>query len=177
MIWLNFAKIQDIVGWKKANIYNEKTYLKSIPFFTVDDLREFCCGPYALKLAKQYIKHSHNLAFYVHIDKSYKHIIKVSGIQSRFSSIKQYSVFIYFDYSSNSNNLLLDCLTCCTCKSGLRSIGACAHVVTALYYIGQKVNNFKEIEFNSGTSLHINTLTNISSFVKEIKNKKRRIEK
>ena len=65
----------------------------------------------------------------------FKNTINLQGI-SRMKSNKTYKIWIDFDYETiNENNLLLNSISCCSCKSGLRTIGSCAHIIAALYYI------------------------------------------
>lgn len=71
----------------------------------------------------------------------------------------------------NSHNMLLDLMSCCSCKSGLRTIGSCSHIISALYYIGIKIGHIFEREIMHRSSKHSIFITNISHFVETQKKK------
>ena len=61
----------------------------------------------------------------------------VSGSKSRFSNSNQKSQKGYTSYIQFGARTW-DTFSFCTCKSGLRTIGGCAHVVDQLYYLFHK---------------------------------------
>ena len=101
---------------------------------------------------------------------NFKNTIKLQGIRSRMKSNKTYKIWIDFDYETiNENNLLLNSISCCSCKSGLRTIGSCAHIIAALYYIGINFGTIKMPNILPRSSTHLDNIKDISLFVSQEK--------
>ena len=106
--------------------------LNSSPSLSLEDIRNWSIGPYALTLAKPYIEHNPELKFWKH--KKLENIFKIKGLTSRFvtsdsKQAKKYTVLLKI-LKDNS-----EILTYCTCKSGARTLGGCAHSCAILYYL------------------------------------------
>lgn len=153
-----FSNVQDLRKWKKIDINN---VTEIIPSYTLEDLRQFAFGPYPLKLANPYLYHSRDFKFYTHKSPKYPNVIKVTGMKSRYKSNKNHLVFINFE------DTLMNSMCCCTCKSGLRTVGACVHIISVLYFIGQTFGKLPNVNFGSRSSHHINTMTDIHDFVSQ----------
>jgi hypothetical protein len=55
-------------------------------------------------------------------------------IQSRHRSATKYHIYVLVDMAKRSAESVLH--YCCQCKSGLRTVGCCAHVMTVLWFLG-----------------------------------------
>lgn len=124
--------LQDITtGWKGGYTLD---YLRSItPVLSKEQLREYCIGPYALRLIKPYLDRNQELKLFKH--KTKKDHYKITGITSRFvktdaAQPKTYSVTLYLP-----NNNINEIVTYCTCKTGARTLGGCVHSTVVLYYL------------------------------------------
>jgi hypothetical protein len=121
-------------GWKKTSILELK---KScfFPKYTINDIRNWNCGPYQLLLATKYLKHADEFKVYTHND--YPNTIKIKGIISRYSrndiSKKLRTIFLRFDPTVQKG--LNDIFAWCSCYNGQRTIGGCAHIIAMLYQI------------------------------------------
>lgn len=94
-------------------------------------IRKFNCGPYALRLAPQYLAHSKELKVY----KSNHHgqiLFKITGMISRFSKTKTRTVYLTPSTST------LGIIIYCSCKCGTRTVGSCSHGITCIYFFLMK---------------------------------------
>ena len=114
------------VKWRELE-YNQIKQL--VPTILPSQLRDWSLGPYALTLAKPYLEHSSNLRYFQHPQQ--KDVFKIKGLVSRFSKKmdpKKYQVFLKL----NQNGNIEDILSYCTCKTGARTLGGCAHSTAIL---------------------------------------------
>ncbi|CAF1178744.1 unnamed protein product [Rotaria sordida] len=111
-----------------------------IPALTLETIRDYGLGDYALKLAIPYLQHATAICVKTHKSKQYSNVIKVEGIKSRYSkksAPKHHIVFLQFDndnwendytlssdYDSDYESLLnIKCINSyCSCKSGARTL-------------------------------------------------------
>ena len=117
-------------NWKGVKNLQEIT--EKTPIFTNEDLRDFCIGPYSVELAKSYLNRPQPLKYFKH---KKKHYYKLTGLTSRFVSSdakepKHYMVTLYIP-----TNNIMDVKCYCTCKTGMRTLGGCAHSTAALYQL------------------------------------------
>lgn len=112
--------IKDISGWMRTRNIT----------YSQNDIRRFACGPYAMSLAQRYISHSSSFKFYCSttMEKQMKksNLLKVRGTKSRYRSARSYVIHLHLTNDIN------DLMVVCSCKSGLRTIGGCAHVIAVL---------------------------------------------
>lgn len=119
-------------GWKKIASLAEFKVL--CPQYSLDILREWTIGPYALELSKRYLDHSPDIEFKYH--PKHSKTFKISKIISRFSkhsgkSPKKYSVILQIPEEGD----IEDIKSYCTCKTGARTLGGCAHATAMLYLL------------------------------------------
>lgn len=124
--------------WKPQTV--EEVWI-ACPQLTLQEIRNWSIGPYALTLAKPYLQRDIQLKFYKH--KTEHFVYKVKGLMSRFVSSdstqpKKYTVVIYIPPTGGE-----DVLAYCTCKSGARTLGGCAHSCAILYYLTVDQSNEK----------------------------------
>ncbi|CAF1565308.1 unnamed protein product, partial [Rotaria sordida] len=130
-----------------------------IPALTLETIRDYGLDDYALKLAIPYLQHATAICVKTHKSKQYSNVIKVEGIKSRYSkksAPKHHKIFLQFDNDNWENDYTLSsdydndyeswlnikCINSyCSCKSGARTVGACAHVITALYWLYCNIND------------------------------------
>lgn len=115
------------IRWKKLKIDEVKT---QVPSLQQKDIRDWNVGNYAITLAKPYLEHSNSLTYFQHATE--KSIFKVKGLVSRFTKKKdpkKYTVYLALP----SEGDLEDIHSYCTCKTGTRTLGGCAHSTAVLY--------------------------------------------
>lgn len=153
-------KLKEIHETKSKGCWEKKTYeelKEEIPLLTLEEIRKWSVGPYALTLAKPYLEHSNELKFWKH--KTENRIYKIKGMISRFvtsdkTQAKKYCILLQIP----SNGEVEQILSYCTCKSGARTLGGCAHSCAILYHLtihddklGNKPNTAKKRVSTSGT--------------------------
>lgn len=117
--------------WQKTTYEDVKAELPSL---SLEDIRKWSVGPYALTLAKPYLTHCNELKFWKH--KKLESVYKIKGMISRFvtsdsAHSKKYCILIKIPKDGNVNNIL----SYCTCKAGARTLGGCAHSCAILYHL------------------------------------------
>lgn len=143
---LAYLKI-DKKNWKKVDTFTPPFIYKE------EDLIQWNLGDYGLKLADKYITHSSNVKIFAHATNS--SIVKVTGMTSRFSSLKnkkKYTVLVQFPQNKSKNNMFVYC----NCKNGARTIGGCSHGIAVLKFLGgltavskkRSIEHLKKIEKN-----------------------------
>jgi predicted XRE-type DNA-binding protein len=111
-------------GWKKVAMEN----ILIPEYLSKESIRTWALGPYAERLALSYINHSgFNLSFWSHRD--HPDVYRVQGIPSRFTSGSKHRIWLQFGGDMN------DVFTYCSCKSGSRVTGGCAHSIAVLTYL------------------------------------------
>jgi hypothetical protein len=123
--------------------------LEDFPQLTETDLRSLTLGSYQLRQARSYyaehIKTNgrYEIAVCKHIGPlsltshglSVEDPMLVRGrIQSRHRGSTRHFIYILIDRLSNGADSVSG--YCCSCQSGLRTVGCCAHVATVLWYLG-----------------------------------------
>lgn len=94
---------------------------------TMDALRDWNAGPYAIRLARAYLSEACDALRYSSSSSQLQTFLKVQGLKSRFSSGKPRAVVLLMAGTTAG-------IICyCTCKAGMRTVGGCAHGVAALY--------------------------------------------
>ena len=119
----------------KFERFNPEEECKKVPEMSEDQIRDYACGPYAMKLSSPYVKFWSNLDAkikYSFFETSTFRLIKVSGLKSRFSPRLGREVYLLF---KGGDLELQD--TLCSCHGGLRPIGGCAHAIAVLRLLGQ----------------------------------------
>ena len=139
------------------------TELQDFSFPQLDErqLKEFFCGSYHYEIARSYyaehVKNNGRYQFFVdrekfHIDYSkYKININPKNLQlisaqmqSRHSNATKYRVFILINSEKSFANSIE--YTYCTCKTGCRTIGTCAHSASFIWYLsyGRHLENIRQ---------------------------------
>ncbi|CAF1108216.1 unnamed protein product [Rotaria sordida] len=114
-----------------------------IPKLTLNTIRNYGLGEYALKLAIPYLQHASSLSIKTHKSKQYSSVIKIEDLNSY-----------------------------CSCKSGARTVGTCAHVIAALYWFYANLNGITIPTYNVKSIALEQNITNLQSF-----NRRRREQK
>jgi hypothetical protein len=128
-------------GWKVA----KPPDIKLPQDLSISAVREWALGPYAIKLAYSYVSHS-KFTLKWHFHPRHAGVLRVSGIPSRyvltfvpiltcwcrFTSQAKHKVYFRFGTETGET------VSYCTCKSGARIVGGCAHAVSILYHLSQK---------------------------------------
>lgn len=114
------------------------------PHLTVDYLRNLTFGTYQISLAPSYVQdklqHEDDEEFQLNElmdDESLLHV----RVYSRFRNRAIYHIFIQFNPDAvenvDRNHQIIPILGhYCTCKSGARTLGSCAHIASVLWYLG-----------------------------------------
>jgi hypothetical protein len=114
--------------WRKCDVGD---MVKALPGdLNLNTLRQWNAGPYAIRLAPYYLQHTdiNELKFSRAIFNSTPYF-KITKFKSRFSKTKKRTVVFTFE------DTIFSTYVYCTCACGTRTIGSCAHGVTALYYL------------------------------------------
>jgi hypothetical protein len=141
--------VQEIVskstkGWRQAT---DRAVMDLLPQdLCLESIRMWNGGGYGLVLAKSYLAHC-GFQFAYKLNPGCPAILSgifffffffsynlVSGSKSRFSNSNQKTQKGYTSYIQ-FGELTWDTISYCTCKSGLRTIGGCAHVVAQLFFL------------------------------------------
>ena len=128
------------------------------PQLTIGDLQNIACGTYQLKMALGYYSEhvfSHNGIFDVQIfqnppeQNSRKQLKRLNypkyeieieepvliraKMHSRYSSSKIRTIYVLADTSKTGRDAIL--AMHCSCDSGSRTVGSCAHTITLIWYL------------------------------------------
>lgn len=134
-------------GWTRTDL----EYIKeNVPSLTMDIVREWCIGPYSIELSQCYLEHSSEVKYWKH--KNQSNLWKVTGITSRFAksdiaTSKSYSVVLQIPLEGD----IEDIHSYCSCKTGARTLGGCAHATSVLCHltVDQVSNNSSKKSPNS----------------------------
>ena len=111
--------------WNKWTPVGAKEACPKFPTLCNDEIREMTLGLYQVKLARSHApEHCDN-------DGSYKIFVSTDCFicgNSKQNNAKRYKLWI-----KHNNNLINGCF--CTCKSGSRVIGMCAHITSVIWYL------------------------------------------
>ena len=107
------------------------------PEMELDDLRELFFGSYQIKLCASYAEEHMNEDgdFLIQVSKETDKVIR-QQIQSRHSNSVRYTVWIQFSLTGDPITSWY-----CTSKAGARTVGACAHVATIVWYLSYARHN------------------------------------
>lgn len=123
-------------------------FLEDFPRLTEEDVILQALGTYQQKLAKSYVaEHLSNGVYVIEIcrddilnDLSECNILETNvwllraRIQSRHVRARTYYTYILINRDQVGRNAINQCY--CTCLTGRRTIGTCAHVVSVIWYLG-----------------------------------------
>ena len=131
-----------------------------IPNFNLNDLRRLAGGPYQLRLAKPYYRHSTNVRFMMHKDCSRS--FKVMGIVSRHSrnddnNVTRYQVYHRFDDQGDFSKTL----SFCTCNVGMGTSSLCAHQTASLYILYHRLEGKEIPKQHPRTDRHITEMIDL----------------
>lgn len=70
-------------------------------------------------------------------------LLLMINLKSRFVSQTVHRLFVLMDNNATGFNCVI--AYCCTCKSGNRTVGYCAHVMSLIYFICFARNGVKEV--------------------------------
>ena len=114
----------------------------TLPDLTLEVIRVYVCGQYAMDLADPYLEFWPELGAEVKFHKIEPLgglLIKASGLESLYSPANARTVYILFKSSPLE---ITD--TLCSCHGGLRTIGGCAHAIAILIKLGQILGNIED---------------------------------
>lgn len=107
-------------------------HIPNFPELSLEYLRDLTVGTYHINLAASYIQDTRQRERQteVHVDdnNNIENVIRVR-IYSRFRNATKYQLWIQYD---NVEILAYYC----TCKSGARTVGTCAHVASVAWFLG-----------------------------------------
>ncbi|KAK3101751.1 hypothetical protein FSP39_006112 [Pinctada imbricata] len=113
--------------WKKVDCADVAA---NFPHLSEEEIRNITIGVYQVKMAKSYVQE--------HLDEEGTYEILVSDqienmvsaqIQSRHTSAKKYMCFIQYEDGAITGWY-------CKCKIGARVVGACGHITSVIWYMG-----------------------------------------
>ena len=159
-------------GWTRCTLDNFK---RKIPTFTLQDIRNWACGSYAIELSHRYISHNGpNKKWQLWSHKSFRNTIKVSGIVSRYANVdsgKNHFLLLRFGV-----NRLEDLGSWCNRKSGARtSGGCCAHITAALIWLFHLINNKQIPDYHKHSTRKFTKVLDCSQRTDDVKSKKQKI--
>lgn len=123
-------------------------HLEEFPQLSESDITTFALGSYHLKLAKSYCgEHLQNGLYSIEVFRD-NALLNISSynmpadnvwllrarIQSRHVSAKTYYCYILVQRDQDGLNALPHYY--CTCLSGRRTVGSCAHIISIIWYLG-----------------------------------------
>lgn len=129
---------------------------RRFPQLTMEDLENISFGPYQIKQAQLYLRTHLNQnnekydIFEFSTDIVKKHfpeqtkicnnlVLVMTKLNSRFSSSKTHRSFVLFNGNGTGHEAILG--YCCQCKTGLRTVGVCSHVMALIFFLGYAPQN------------------------------------
>ncbi len=153
-------EVEGIKRTKKQTVH-EDPRLIDFPSLSEEYLLDLGFGTYQMKQAYSYVMdHLNERGKYkFEFSKDKPNILKVK-IKSRHSGQTVYKTYI--DYSNSDSKPIKRWY--CTCKSGARTLGVCAHVMSVLWYMGYclKNNNLKPKESSKWVEYILDATNKIS---------------
>lgn len=124
----------------------DQNQIIGFPRLTLQDLRDITFGEYQLQLAPSYIQDRlqredrEGEVFQLDTYRGDPGIIRVR-IFSRFRNATKHQLWIAYNSPEDAENELDETESpilgyYCTCKSGARTLGTCAHVASILWFLG-----------------------------------------
>ena len=113
------------------------------PELSFDDLCLLFLGTYKIKLARGYVEEHFDQDgdFIVELDGNYDDILRCT-IRSRHSNATKYKSWIQYSLSGDPIVAWY-----CTCPTGAVTIGACAHIVSIVWYLSYaRYHHFEPLE-------------------------------
>ncbi|KAJ8728525.1 hypothetical protein PYW07_006221 [Mythimna separata] len=131
-------------------------HLEDFPELTDDDIILFALGTYHIKLAKSYCaEHIRNGIYYIELFRENQltdlpryniredNVWLIRGrIQSRHVRSRVYYCYILINRSETGRRAIEQWY--CTCLTGARTVGSCAHIISIIWYMGKG----RHIDFN-----------------------------
>jgi hypothetical protein len=155
---LHLQRIRDDV-W----INLDQIGLPEFPFISLQELRDLTIEIYQIKLAPSYIqdrlqRENNNFIFQIFLQK--QGFLR-ARIYSRYTQATEHQLWIAFrpqfrneneDEDNHQEERAIDgCY--CTCKSGSRTVGCCAHVTSVIWYLGY-ARHQENVRYQSTKILH-----------------------
>lgn len=145
------------------NAFKKLNNLTLFPKLTFADLKYISLGTYQITQARSYVQRHMNsnqnrfVVGYCSEEECRKLCGKIGvkieepaliylKLQSRFQSTKHHNTYVLVDLKANGKDVVI--AHCCSCKNGLRTIGCCSHIMSAIWYI-YYVDHSKPIKFPS----------------------------
>ncbi len=121
---------------KRSNRNNKSCNIDELnfPALSLEYIKELTFGIYQLKQAKSYTQEhlNENGLYEFEFIPEKRDLVKIKLI-SRHLSNTIYTLFIQYDISNKNEPIKA---YYCDCKAGARTIGCCAHIASALWYMG-----------------------------------------
>ncbi|CAH2084578.1 unnamed protein product [Euphydryas editha] len=138
------------------SITGDQHFFDDFPNLSEDDLTLLALGTYQVKLARSYYAEHlrqglYNIEVYreqqisrlsEYIEEQDVYLLRVR-IQSRHVRSRIYYSYIVIDRQRDAREAIAH--YCCSCLSGRRTIGCCAHVMCVVWYLGWARNQTEEI--------------------------------
>lgn len=109
----------------------ENNHVLDFPRLTIEYLRDIIVGTYQIRLAPSYIQSTkqreQNDDLQIDMANLLPNTIRLR-IWSRFQNRVKHQIWIEYDQEISGYY--------CTCKSGARTVGTCAHVASVLWFLG-----------------------------------------
>lgn len=127
-------KLMDNKWDKRRTIWEimDASEIPDFPQLNKTELRDLTMGVYQIRQAKSYSKEHQSDAgkYEIMVNKEQDGVLKAQ-IRSRHTTSRTYNLWI-------EHNTGLNPITgwFCTCKSGARVVGCCAHIASVLWYLG-----------------------------------------
>ena len=106
----------------------------SFPMLCLNDLKMITLGTYqvtkAISYVAEHLERRNNLVMVYNVKKS----LITLKIQSRHKFSTEYKIWVKYTPNGNGKNSIKGLV--CSCPSGLRTVGCCIHITSALLYLG-----------------------------------------
>lgn len=158
-------------GWKRVKL---EEIQNDFPKYSMDDIHQWCIGPYSISLSEKYLDHSAEIEIWKH--KKQKDVVKITQITSRYSKTdsiqpKHYSVILQFP---NKNQDITEVKTYCTCKTGMQTLGGCVHATAVLCKLTVDRSSIGDANESPTAKMKMTTVQDIRPFkIQKMEEKKK----
>ncbi|XP_071581746.1 uncharacterized protein [Temnothorax nylanderi] len=133
----------------------DENQVQDFPHFDLQYLRDLCFGVYQVNLAPGYIQNKRqreaNEVFEYDQNRLEPNLLRLR-IHSRHQNRTKYQLWISYNNDNDNDDPPITGYYC-TCKSGARTLGSCAHVASALWYLGY-ARHEQNVKYPPTTILH-----------------------
>lgn len=132
---------------KKANIVKDISTI-NFPRLTEEYIKAVSFGIYQRKQARSYVEEfiDEDGNYQYELFKELDDVLRVK-LKSRFGSNTIHNTYIQFDNTSNNIASWY-----CDCKSGARTVGACSHVISVMWFFGVIRGDISKLSLKSSSN-------------------------